>query len=79
MYCVVNRGLNRLLLKLQIRRQWCQILNRPELINVTDRHERQKFRVCDIHFTEDSKFQSSHNRTNLKYTAVPKLHLGGKI
>ncbi|XP_030751773.1 uncharacterized protein LOC115879217 [Sitophilus oryzae] len=60
----------------EIRRIWCQALNRIDLINVSDR-KRHNFRICDIHFSEDSKFAMVRNRTNLKFTAVPTLYLEG--
>ncbi|KAH1014238.1 hypothetical protein HUJ04_003102, partial [Dendroctonus ponderosae] len=63
----------------EVRQKWCQVLNRNDLIDVSESHQRHKFRVCGIHFTEESKFVMVNNRTNLKYNAVPSLHLAGKI
>lgn len=55
--------------------KWCKAVNREDLMALTDR-QRHKFRVCDVHFTEDSKFAVCRNRTNLKHNAVPTLLLG---
>lgn len=60
----------------EIRRRWCQALNRYDLLDVTDK-KRYNFRVCSVHFEEDAKFLMNRNRTDLKYDAVPTLYLGG--
>jgi hypothetical protein len=36
------------------------------------------YRVCDVHFDEQSKFPDNRNRTNLKVGSVPRLHVPGK-
>jgi hypothetical protein len=36
------------------------------------------YRVCDVHFDEQSKFPDNRNRTNLKVGSVPRFHVPGK-
>lgn len=36
---------------------------------------RKNYRVCDVHFDDNSKFQTYHNRTNLKYGSIPILYI----
>ncbi|KAL1513479.1 hypothetical protein ABEB36_002885 [Hypothenemus hampei] len=67
MHCLPKDG--------KIRKEWCAILDRPDLEKVQDRFERKKFRICDIHFAENSKVGTNRNRTTLKYNAVPTMHL----
>lgn len=43
-----------------------------------DYTKRDKYRVCDIHFSDNMRFKDYHNRTNLKADAVPDLNIPGK-
>lgn len=65
-------------LLVQIRKKWCIAICREELIDV-DPRKRPQYRVCEIHFAEESRFAGVRNRTTLKYNACPTLELPGLL
>ncbi|XP_063907428.1 uncharacterized protein LOC135125702 [Zophobas morio] len=54
---------------------WCSTIGRDDLTEKGVQWIRRNYRVCDIHFDENSKFVSCHNRTNLKVGSIPNLQL----
>jgi hypothetical protein len=55
-------------------RKWCVAIGREELMSKIPTVQKH-YRVCDVHFDEQSKFPFNRNRTNLKVGSIPCLHL----
>mgnify|MGYP005984389365 FL=1 len=62
----------------QLFKVWCSTIGRDDLTEKGVQWIRRNYRVCDIHFDENSKFVSCHNRANLKVGSIPNLQLPGK-
>ncbi|KAK4885341.1 hypothetical protein RN001_001612 [Aquatica leii] len=58
-------------------RAWINAIGRQDLLVGGMAKIRRGYQICDKHFSEDEKFISNHNRTNLKYGSVPDLYLHG--
>ncbi|KZC09614.1 hypothetical protein WN55_01322 [Dufourea novaeangliae] len=56
--------------------KWCLAICRLDLIDVHPFRRRQ-YRVCELHFTQESLFAGLHNKTNLKHNSIPTLSLPG--
>jgi hypothetical protein len=56
---------------------WMGLIGRNDLLAI-DASKRKNYRVCDVHFHEDTKFLVKNNRTNLKRGSIPSLFLNCK-
>jgi hypothetical protein len=77
--CVVNCCTKDLMLHvfpkdLEMCKKWCVAIGREELMSKIPTVQKH-YRVCDVHFDEQSKFPFNRNRTNLKVGSIPCLHL----
>ncbi|KAF5279250.1 hypothetical protein FQR65_LT15455 [Abscondita terminalis] len=50
---------------------WCKAISRCDITS----EKRQNYRVCDVHFSEEQKFVTPRNKTNLKALSVPSINL----
>ncbi|KAJ3617846.1 hypothetical protein MTP99_006936 [Tenebrio molitor] len=77
--CVSNCSFENLKLHMfpkdvELCRKWCVAIAREELLAKLPIVQKY-YRVCDVHFDEQSKFPDNRNRTNLKVGSVPRLHV----
>ncbi|KAI4465126.1 thap-type zinc finger superfamily [Holotrichia oblita] len=55
--------------------KWLSLIGRTTLLAKGMDHVRKTYRICDMHFSDDAKFESHHNRSCLKVDCVPSQYL----
>lgn len=58
--------------------KWLSLIGRTTLLAKGMDHVRKTYRICDMHFSDDAKFESHHNRSCLKVDCVPSQYLPRK-
>ena len=63
----------------QLLNQWVAVIGRSDMVNLVKEVIRNRYRVCERHFTPEHFFIPNKNRTNLKRDAIPNLYVRGKL